>query len=115
MHKCNATCTRLTPARVQNQISDRTASLQGAHEAHNTLTLEKPSGVKFKTLFDLLILSATSIDPTPPPCSLLTKVINKADRVSREVFNPYKYDRAFVFVGSEAGAEEENKGGRREL
>lgn len=64
----------------------------------------------------LYLICLFSVQPLSiPPRSLLTKVINKADRVSREVFNPYKYDRAFVFVGSEAGAEEENKGGSREL
>lgn len=65
----------------------------------------------------LYLICLFSVQPLliPPPRSLLTKVINKADRVSREVFNPYKYDCAFVFVGSEAGAEEENKGGSREL
>lgn len=30
--------------------------------------------------------------------------------MSREVFNPYKYNHAFVFVGSKAGVEEQNKG-----
>lgn len=35
--------------------------------------------------------------------------------MSREVFNLHKYNHAFVFVGSEASAEEENKGGSQEL
>lgn len=81
----------------QSRTSDRHGVASSHAQRIRHARLKEAVRVKFKTLFDLLILGATFY--RFPPCSLLTKVINKADRVSREVFNPYKYNACVCICG----------------